>query len=65
MRSQFSFGGNEYRLQVTDPIIENRFFQEEIGDYLIDKKDIFITVSISEPYKGFCYKLVAGIINLT
>ena len=64
VRSRFSFAGEEYLLQITDPLIESRFFLKDIGDYPIDEKNIYLTISISEPYKGFCYKLVAGVLNL-
>ena len=62
VRSRFRFAGEEYWLSVTDPVIENRYFGEETGQYPINKKDIYFTVSIGEPYEGYCYKLVAGII---
>jgi hypothetical protein len=64
VRSKFTFGDTEYRLPITDPVIENRFFHEEMGEYLIDRRDLYLTISIGEPYNGFCYKLVAGIFNL-
>jgi len=63
VRSKFTFGGTEYWLSITDPVIENRFFHEEMGEYLIDRRDLYLTISIGEPYNGFCYKLVAGIFN--
>jgi len=62
VRSRFRFAGEEYWLSVTDPVIENGYFGEETGQYPINKKDIYFTVSIGEPYEGYCYKLVAGII---
>ena len=64
VRSRFCFAGEEYWLPVTDPVVENRYFDEETGQYPINKKDVYFTVSIGEPYEGYCYKLVAGIINL-
>jgi len=64
VRSKFNFSGTEYWLPITDPVIENRFFHEEMGEYLIDRRDLYLTISIGEPYNGFCYKLVAGIFNL-
>ena len=40
-----------------------RFLNEEIGEYPIMTGDLCFTISISEPYEGFCYKLVAGMIG--
>ena len=65
IRAGFQFAGEEYRLPVTDPVIENRFFQREIGEYPLDKGDLYFTVSIGEPFEGYCYKLVAGIVELS
>jgi hypothetical protein len=64
VRSRFTFVGEEYWFPVTDPLIENRYVDENVGEYPIDRKDLYFTVSIGEPYEGYCYKLVAGIINL-
>ena len=51
-------------MTITDPVIENIFFHENVGEYPIDNRDLFLTVSIGEPYQGFCYKLVAAVFNL-
>ena len=64
LRAQFSFGGEEYSLPVTDPVIENRYFNNAIGCYPIAENPVYFTISIGEPYEGFCYKLVAGIVGL-
>ena len=64
VRSRFTFAGEEYWFPVTDPLIENRYFNQNVGQYHINKKDLYFTISIGEPYEGYCYKLVAGIINL-
>jgi hypothetical protein len=36
---------------------------EPIGEYPLAGGGLYFTISIGEPYEGFCYKLVAGIIN--
>jgi ATP-dependent DNA helicase RecQ len=64
IRAGFYFAGEEYRLPVTDPIVENRYFQKETGQYPLEKGDFHFTVSIGEPYESYCYKLVAGIVEL-
>ena len=65
VRARFHFAGEEYCLPVTDPVVENRYFQEEIGQYPLIKGNVYFTVSIGEPYEGYCYKLVAGIVDLS
>ena len=62
VRVRFSYNGEKYRLIVTDPLIENQYMTQDLGEYRIDADDIYLTVSISEPFEGFCYKLAAGII---
>ena len=64
VRLRFNFAGTEYWLTITDPLIENTFFHENVGEYPINKRDVYLTVSIGEPYQGFCYKLVAAVFNL-
>ncbi|MBL7213011.1 MAG: DNA helicase RecQ [Desulfobacteraceae bacterium] len=64
VRSRFTFAGADYWLSVTDPVIENRYFPKDVGQYPINKKNIYLTISIGEPYDGYCYKLVAAVIGL-
>lgn len=64
VRARFFFHGAEYRLAVTDPYIEERFLAKENGTYPIRSRNVYLCISLGEPYKGFTYKLVAAIINL-
>ncbi|MBU0566629.1 DNA helicase RecQ [bacterium] len=64
VRAKFSFKGIEYSFRVTDPAIEERAFKKDLGQYRIKKEDVYLTVSLGEPYNGYCYKLVAGIVSL-
>jgi len=64
IRARFRLRGEEYWLPVTDPVVENRYLSKDTGQYPAHAKDIYLTVSIGEPFEGYCYKLVAGIINL-
>lgn len=50
----------EYRLRVTDPIIEGLYLKKPDGDHAIE--ECFVTVSLGEAYEGYCYKLVAAVI---
>ena len=61
VQAHFRFNRHEYRLWVTDPNYERRYLQMENGKYEIG--ECYATVSIGEPHDGYCYKLVAAIIE--
>lgn len=63
VRAQFVYHKETYRLVVTDPVIEAHYMRKMNGRYPIRKRDIYICVSLSEPYEGYVYKLAASIIN--
>ena len=62
VQARFQFNGQDYWLWVTDPDYEREYLKKEDGDYKIDK-ECYVTVSLGEPFKGHCYKLVAAIIE--
>ena len=47
MRSRFTFSESEYGLSVTDPVIENGYFNKDVGQYPINKT-IFTSLSALE-----------------
>lgn len=61
VQARFIHNRREYRLWVTDPKYEREYLQRENGDY--DLGECFATISIGEPMEGYCYKLVAAIIE--
>jgi hypothetical protein len=61
VQAQVWYNGVQYWLWVTDPLIERKYLASENGDYPLG--ECFLTVSLGEPYEGFCYKLVATIIT--
>jgi putative nucleic acid modification protein with dual OB domain len=61
VRARFSLGEKRYVIAVTDPVIEREYLAKENGEYPIGLARLCI--SIGEPYQGYCYKLVAGIIR--
>jgi len=63
IRSKFTFNGVQYGLTVTDPEIETTYFNKDFGEYPVSEENVYICVSIGEPFEGYCYKLVAGIIR--
>ena len=61
VQAKFHFSGNDYALWVTDPTIERDYLARENGYYNLD--ECYLTISLAEPYKEYCYKLVAAIIE--
>lgn len=62
VRARFTYKGEPYWITVTDPVIEALYLPKEVGSYPVDCPEPYITVSISEPFEGFCYKLAAALI---
>ena len=60
VRGEFSYRGTTYRLDVTDPVIEGRYLPGHDGQYEIPQP--VLCVSLSEPYEGFFYKLIASVL---
>lgn len=63
MRAFFTLNGHQYGLTVTDPEIEKEYLKMSNGIYPVQPENVYICVSIGEPYEGYCYKLVAAIIT--
>ena len=51
-----------YLLAVTDPDIEKVYILKNVGQYPLSTQDLYLTISLGEPFNGFCYKLIAGVI---
>jgi len=60
VQAAFMYRGVQYRLWVTDLAIESAYRSKKEGDY--DIAECYLTVSLGEVDKGFCYKLVAAVI---
>jgi hypothetical protein len=61
VQGRFWYDGIQYWLWVTDPVYERQYLAKQDGDYDIGEK--FLTISLTEPYNGSCYKLIAAIIE--
>jgi hypothetical protein len=61
VRAEFVHRGVNYHLGVTDPVIERKYLAKKDGDYRI--AECFATVSLGEPFNGYCYKLIAALIT--
>ena len=60
LRAEFYFNNHQYNLSVTDPKAEYYFFQKGEGKYI--KNQVYLCVSLGEPFKKYCYKLIATLI---
>jgi len=60
VQARFQYREINYALQVTDPVVERTFLAEEDGIYTSGES--CLTISLSEPFNGFRYKLVAAVI---
>lgn len=69
VRGRFPMGAGadlrQFDLPITDPHWEKAI--QEHGPLTLRKADgdFLVTVSLSEPYEGFCYKLIAAIMPLS
>lgn len=54
-RGVFKYNNKEYNLAITDPNFENN--NQKIFE------NIYLCISLGEPFHGFCYKLIACIIQ--
>ena len=61
-RAHFMYLGHEYNLVMTDP----NYGKGRLGaePRTVTLKDCYVTVSLTEIWRGFAYKLVAGIVEL-
>ena len=60
VRGEFSYRGTTYRLDVTDPIVESKYLAGQDGQYEIAQP--VLCVSLSEPFEGHYYKLIAAVL---
>ncbi|MGB4774807.1 MAG: hypothetical protein WBP45_06530 [Daejeonella sp.] len=60
IRLVFSFNNNEYDLPITDPVFLHRY--QTTPDFLENYNKLYISLSLAVEWKGWYYKLIAGII---
>lgn len=61
VQAKFDHDGNSYALWVTDPQYEVRYLAQPDGEHNLGES--FLTISLGEPLREDCYKLVAAIIE--
>jgi hypothetical protein len=59
VQASFTHRGVGYRFWVTDFAVEDAYRAGPDGDFPIG--ECFATVSLADPYEGYCYKLVAAL----
>lgn len=60
VRGEFIYNGTKYRMDVTDPVIENHYLKQSDGQY--DIAHPALCISLGDPFQGYYYKLIAGIL---
>lgn len=60
VRGDFTYGEINYRLTVTDPLIERKYLNGSDGTSHVGSA--LLCVSLGEPYNGWAYKLIAAVI---
>ena len=68
---RFSLEDAEYELGLTDDDLERRLRHLPLGEHELrvcplfaNAPHVLLTVSLGEPFEGYCYKLVAAVIGL-
>jgi len=70
LRARFDLGNGMFDLVVTDPIWKERLRNKNNGTYSLSDVGIdigipiYLTISLGEPLDGYCYKLVAAILQI-
>lgn len=63
LRGSFRYNSVDYRLKITDAGAEKRSRDMGLscGEYSVGER--YLTISLGEPFEGYCYKLIAAIIK--
>jgi hypothetical protein len=60
VRGRFTHGGVQHYLSITDPPLERQYLLGQNGAFQVGHA--LLCISLSEPYNGWAYKLIAGVI---
>ncbi len=60
VRGHFSLNGMHHLLSVSDPVVERQYLAGQDGTYNVGVAKLCI--SLGEPYQGYAYKLIAGVL---
>lgn len=64
VRARFTYYDVSYLFSVTDQEIEKTYLMRKQGEYPLDAKKLYLTISFGEPFNEYCYKLVAAVIMM-
>ncbi len=72
IKASFYLQSSHYNLSVTDPLFLKKMQDFSDGDYPVEElalpnfnsEQLFLTISLGEPYQEYCYKLVAAVISI-
>lgn len=59
VRVIFSYNKSSYNLQLTDPVMQEEYFQKDNGSYSLS--NVFLCISLGGILNGYAYKLAAGL----
>jgi hypothetical protein len=59
--AHFFYKNQEYKFSITDLTVERHYENKPNGNYPITD-DVYLCISLGEPFEDDCYKLVAGVI---
>lgn len=61
VNARFTYREVPYLLSVTDMVVEREYLMKPQGEYPQNSQNFYLTISLGEPFNGFCYKLVAAV----
>ena len=60
LRGEFQYNNQNYRMSITDPVVESQYLATKDGCYAISNP--VLCVSLGDAYQGFYYKLIAAVL---
>ncbi len=64
IRLTFTYNSETYSLAVTDPALSGMYWNNlQVGEST-EIGPCYLTVSLAQPFNGYCYKLVAGYVTI-
>lgn len=64
MRLTFTYNNEQYSLIVTDPNLSTPYWNQLQAGESAEIGPCYLTISLAQPFNGYCYKLVAGYVSI-
>jgi hypothetical protein len=61
VRGEFKYNQHQYRMSITDPVIEDQYLATKDGCYTVPRPTL--CVSLGDAFQGFYYKLIAAVLH--